>query len=270
MRVGLMNHPAAPVERELRRIAGAGVDLVDLTLEPPGAWPVDGGRIGSLLREIGLGGVGHTAYYLPIASPFHELRKQARQLFGLALDAFAAAGIELVSVHPQPLPCVLPEGELRARNAEAIALLVQDAAERGITLMVENLGEAFASVEELRPLFEAAPEARFHLDVGHANLGLRRGEGARAGTLLDAFGERLAHVHVHDNMGGRDDLHLPLGAGTIDWQAVVRRLSSEFPDVAVTLEVFSPEREHVRTSLRLWREWWSRASEEGGRAAPGA
>ncbi|MEA2475819.1 MAG: hypothetical protein QOC87_18, partial [Actinomycetota bacterium] len=103
------------------------------------------------------------------------------------------------------------------------------------------------------------PEARFHLDVGHANLRLGKHEKNRAKSLLDAFGDRLVHVHLSDNRGGEQDLHLPLGAGTIDWKQVARQLQEAGYDGTVTLEVFSREREHLRTSRRLWLGWWSAA-----------
>ncbi len=256
MVVGAMNNPGRPVEDELRWIGAAGFEFVDLTLEPPAAWPVDGERIAAVLRDLGLAAVGHTAYFLPIASPFPELRAQAQALFVAALDAFAAAGAELVNLHPDPMTRLFPPAEIAARNAEAVAALSEEAAGRGQRLIVENLGRAFSRAEDLQPIFDAVPAAGFHLDVGHANMGAARREDNRTGSLLAAFGERLAHVHLSDNFG-LEDLHLPLGAGTVDWRAVVRLLKDTGWDGTVTLEIFSPERTHLDASRRLWLEWWN-------------
>jgi sugar phosphate isomerase/epimerase len=82
------------------------------------------------------------------------------------------------------------------------------------------------------------------------------GEQNRTQSLLDAFGDRLSHVHLSDNRGGESDLHLPLGAGTIDWKNVVRMLKRAGWDGTVTLEVFSREREYLLMSRRLWLKWW--------------
>jgi sugar phosphate isomerase/epimerase len=251
--VGSMNDPRAPLERELRRIAAAGFDFVDLTLEPPGAWPADGAQVARLLAELELDAVGHTAFYLPIASPLPELRESALRLLEQALDVFAAAGVRLANVHPDPGPSLLA-GDAVARNADSVARLAEAAERRGLRLMVENLGR-LGTVDELRPLLDAAPSAGFHLDVGHANLGLGVGEPNRTAALLEAFRDRLAHVHVSDNLGV-DDLHLPLGAGAIDWPAAVAALKASGWDGTVTLEVFSDERAHLETSRRLWLEWW--------------
>lgn len=245
-----MNSPFLPLADEIRRIDAAGFEFVDLTLEPPEAWPVTPARLRRMLGDSGLGVVGHTAYYLPIASPFQTVRSAARALVVEAFDVFAAVGATHVNIHPDPVTRQFPRAEVAAHNAEAVAELTEAAEQRGLTLMVENLGPAFGTVELLAPVVGADPRTRFHLDIGHAHLG-----GNRLQELLAAFGDRLAHVHVSDNIGV-DDLHLPLGAGAIRWPEAIAALKAVGYDGTVTLEVFSPERRHLDISHRLWREWW--------------
>ncbi len=252
-----MNFPGRSVTKEIHRIAEDRFDFVDLTLEPPAAWLPDGKDVGRLLGDLGLTAVGHTPYYLPIASPFPELRATARDLFRRALDAFADAGVTLVNVHPDQRVPLHSADRVRKANAEAIAGIVEDAGARGIRIMVENLDNRFSRVEDFTEIFEAAPDAGFHLDVAHANLRLGLGEQNRTPDLLAAYGDRLAHVHVSDNTGGAEDRHLPLGAGTIDWKAAVRWLKDAGYDGTVTLEVFSRAPEHLRTSRKLWLGWWT-------------
>ncbi len=259
MLVGAMNFPGRSVLKEIHRIDEDGFDFVDLTLEPPATWLPDGKEVGRLLGDLGLGAVGHTAWHLPIASPFKELREQSRDIYRRGLYVFADAGVELVNVHPDQRVPLHSIDQMRKMNAEAIANLAEDAAGRGIRLMVENLDRAFSDVEDLKVVLDAVTDAGFHLDVGHANLRLGLGEKNRTPRLLDAFGDRLAHVHVSDNRGGAEDLHLPLGAGTIDWKWAIAQLKAAGWDGTITLEVFSREREHLRTSRRLWLEWWSAA-----------
>jgi sugar phosphate isomerase/epimerase len=259
MLVGAMNFPGRSVLKEIHRIHEDGFDFVDLTIEPPVAWKADGKAVGRLISDLGLLAVGHTAYYLPIASPWPELRKVSRELFGRSLDTFADAGVELVNVHPDQRVPLHSRAQVRSQNAEAIAELAEYAAARGIRLMIENLDRMFAGVEDLAPLFEAVPDLGFHLDLGHANLRLGLDRENRTASLLEAFGDRLAHVHASDNRGTEEDLHLPLGAGTIDWKASIRLLKEHGWDGTVTLEVFSREREYLRVARRLWLEWWTEA-----------
>ncbi len=249
-----MNNPARALDDELGRIASAGFDFVDLTVEPPQAWPLDGERVARLLADHGLAVVGHTAYYLPIASPFPELREQAHRILIRAFETFAAAGAAAVNVHPDPLNRMFAVEDVRARNAEVLASLAEEAQQRGLRLMVENLGRSFSHAADFEPLLAASPALGFHLDVGHANLARARDEPNRAAELVAAFGDRLAHVHVHDN-NGLDDLHLPLGAGTVPWPEIVATLKRAGYDGTVTLEVFAPP--YLERSRELWLEWWN-------------
>jgi sugar phosphate isomerase/epimerase len=258
-----MNHPGRPLADEVRAIAAAGFEFADVTLEPPAAWPADGAELARLLRETGLEAVGHTSPHLPIASPFEALRERVHELLRECFAVFAEAGIALVNIHPDRLPTVIPPAEVVERNADALATLTADAEAAGVRLMVENMGSSFGTVAQLQPLFDAAPGLLFHLDVGHANIGRRPEEPNRASELLDAFGERLAHVHVSDNFGV-DDLHLPLGAGSIDWPAAVGVFRRAGYDGTVTLEIFSRRSPLVEASARLWCEWW----EDGAEAPP--
>jgi len=249
-----MNHPGRPLEAELERIAGEGHGFVDLTLEPPHGWPVDVAGVGERLRALGLGVVGHTAHYLPIASPFEGVRAAAVAALVAAVEAFAELGARWVNIHPDRGPRLVPDGDSRARCADSVAQAGEAAARLGLGVMVENLSPPLSSPEALAPLLDAAPGVGLHLDVGHAQI-----RGNHLGALLDAFGDRLAHVHVHDNSGYRDE-HLPLGAGKADWPAVARRIRATGYDGTVTIEVFAEEPELVRTSARLWRRWWEEAA----------
>jgi sugar phosphate isomerase/epimerase len=250
----LMNNPGRPLEPELERIAAEGHAFVDLTLEPPHGWPVDVDALGARLRALQLDVVGHTAHYLPIASPFDAVREAALGALVAAVEAFAALGARWVNVHPDRGPRLVPDADSRARCADTIGRAAAVAAGHGVGIMVENLSPPFSTAEALAPLLDAAPGVGLHLDVGHANI-----RAAGIAPLLDAFGDRLVHLHVHDNAGFRDE-HLPLGAGKVDWPDVARRVRATGYDGTVTIEVFATEEELVRTSTRLWHGWWEAAA----------
>ena len=76
MLIGAMNHPANDVVEEIEWMAAMGLDFLDLTLEPPAAasWRVDGRAIRRALEKHGMPAVGHTAFYLPLASAFESIR----------------------------------------------------------------------------------------------------------------------------------------------------------------------------------------------------
>ncbi len=94
MLIGAMNHPGRPVLDEIRWMGAMKLDFIDLTLEPPLAatWKIDPAKILTALQEQGLKVVGHTAYYLPLASPFESVRRAAVDEMKRCLDAFAKIG----------------------------------------------------------------------------------------------------------------------------------------------------------------------------------
>ena len=250
-----MNNPARDVGKEIARAADLGCDFLDLTLEPPAcrAADVDAKRIQSALQACSLGVVGHTAYYLPLGSPFDAVQAGAVAEAVLCLEAFAKVGATLMNLH---LDCRAPgygADYSNARNLAAITKLLPVADSLGIRLMVENVeGDTAPS---LAPVLDALPTVGLHLDIGHANIGVFGRKSHTAG-LIERYGDRLCHVHVSDNKGKSDD-HLAIGAGTIDWKRELKTLKESGYDATVTLETFYGDAELVRYSMAKIRETWN-------------
>ena len=135
-------------------------------------------------------------------------------------------GVELVNVHPDVRIPLTNIQRVRAANAEAIAGLGRGRRRQGHpdhgreprpALLRGRGSRRRSSTRSPRPAStwtSATPTS---------------GSGWGSGTgppLLEAFGDRLAHVHLSDNRGGAEDLHLPLGAGTIDWGWAASQLRS--------------------------------------------
>lgn len=259
MLVGAMNHPMRDTVAEIRGFAAAGFDFLDLTLEPDHAFAatLDVPAVRRALDETGLGVVGHTAWYLPIASPFPSLRQAALVELELDLDVFARLGATRMNVHPDRGASLSQIDWIVERNADALESLAVAATPRGIQVMVENMPTMFGRVDVLKRLFDRVPALGFHLDAAHANLNVPRNS---TPELLDAFADRLAHVHFSDNKGGDWDLHLPLGAGLIDWPAIVRDLKRHGYDGTITLEVFGDDPEYLYYSARKLRALWAQAT----------
>src|SRR5207302_9639217 len=85
---------------------------------------------------------------------------------------------------------------------------------------------------------------------------------------LAAYRPRLHHVRLHDNKGGSADLHLPLGAGTLDTAQHVRSLQAIRYDGTITLEVFTPDRRHLTYSRDVLRQLWQQEAEAQARSSP--
>lgn len=258
MKIGAMNNPMRNLLKEIEWIGKHKFDFIDMTLEPPGAQArnVDVDAVRELLDKYRLEVVGHTAYYLPIASPFQSFCGLAIEEFRKCFAVFQALDVQKVNLHADEFTgAMFNRDQAIARNIKAIKRIVEDANRYGLKLMVENTIKLFNTVEELQTLFEAVEEAGFHLDVGHANLNAQKN---KTPEFLANFYDRLEHVHMSDNRAGSADLHLPLGAGLVPWNKIVAEIKKSGYDGTITLEVFSRDKRYLLASrdklLELWNE----------------
>ena len=263
MQIGTMNHPERQVPDEIAWMADAGMEFIDLTLEPPGApsWDVDVQAIRRSLERHRMGVVGHTAWYLPMASAIPEIREGAVAELCRCLDRFSEVGAKWMNLHPDRHTPWHPRRFYIDRNLDTIHEILNHATKRGIGLMVENLPGDYNSAPQLAELLDPVPQLGLHLDIGHANLQVPHNT---TEEILEAHGKRLRHVHIHDNKGGHADLHLPLGTGTVDARRSIEALQKCGYDGTITLEVFTPDKHYLLYSADLLRRLW----EECKRAAP--
>jgi sugar phosphate isomerase/epimerase len=259
MQIGAMNNPGEPLEREVEWMAEMKLDFIDLTLEPPCAatWQLEPAKVGAMLRNAGLDVIGHTAFYLPIASSFERIRQTAVDELKRAAEFFAALGARWMNVHPDGHAPFIPEPEIVQRNITSLNELAAFTKPLQLGIMLENVPGRFNSVAQLMPIFEAVPASGLHLDIGHSNLSVAHNTAAE---LIAHFGHRLAHVHLHDNRGGHADLHLALGMGDLDVAAAVRHLRNSGYDRTITLEVFARDRHFLAYSRDRLRQLWAEAA----------
>jgi len=171
----------------------------------------------------------------------------------LQIDFAKAVDARVLVVHPTMLGHK-PARESRDAAVRFARLLVERAAP-SVTIAVENC----LSLDAVQNITDAVSELGVCLDTGHANLDIDH-------SILDhvnVFGERLVHLHIHDNHGhggerrapggpDMDDLdeHLPIGEGTIDWQALGVALQGFGYAGSAVLEIRArPPAEALRSSL---------------------
>jgi sugar phosphate isomerase/epimerase len=263
MLIGTMNHPGRDVLQEAEWIAKEGFEFIDLTLEPPLAMPklVDLRRLRAFLDETKLAIVGHTAYYLPLCSPFESIRRAAVEELKQCLNTFAELGAAWMNIHPDRTAPMHNRAFVIERNLQSLQELLPLARDKGVGLMIENLPGSFNSVRQLSELLDPLPDLGLHLDIGHANLLV---EYNTTEEILKSYGSRLRHVHLHDNKGGSADLHLPLGAGNMELNGYLELLQKVGYDGTITLEVFTPDRHYLAYSRDVLRREWERVKRGTG------
>ncbi|MCX8044639.1 MAG: sugar phosphate isomerase/epimerase [Desulfobacterota bacterium] len=165
------------------------------------------------------------------------------------LDGARELAIRLCTIHFWLDRRFIPHKHLPAK-LELLREMAGYAAERDIMLCIENLSERFSDFADALALLDTLGMT---LDIGHGALM------TQCNTALDFTGncfERIHHVHIHDNRGGNsaaDDLHLPLGEGTIDFIPMLGALKQKGFDKTITIEV---RPDHLITSSCKLRHMW--------------
>ena len=213
--IGTLNLPFA-------EISLADLDQVERDFEP----------LLRLREEYHLSYLGHG----PEEGNPRDTEKQRRNLLPKVcslLDWAKRLEITLFTIHFWLDARFVPK-ETVLKKLELLEEMNDHAAANGVVLSIENLSE---TSEDFSIVFERLPGVGLTLDIGHGEL--MRGENTAYGFMHD-FPDRIKHVHAHDNRGGnlpRDDLHLPIGEGIIDYSSILAGLRETGYDQTITLEI---------------------------------
>ncbi|MBI5064182.1 MAG: sugar phosphate isomerase/epimerase [Desulfatitalea sp.] len=253
MRYGVMNAPMRPLLQEIEALGPMGFDYLEITMDAPhahhGVILDQKAAIGKALGRFDLALVCHLPTFVSTADLTDRLREASLEEMVSSLRAAAELHPLKVVLHPSfihGLGAMMPD--IAQQHAEAAMTRLLNEAERlKLTVCVENMFPRalyLVRPEEFDALFATHPAARLTLDTGHAHIG---GGTQRILAFIERFGGRIGHIHASDNFG-RDDDHLPIGAGTIDFARVARALQRAGYDDTITLEVFSRDRDYLRIS----------------------
>jgi sugar phosphate isomerase/epimerase len=129
------------------------------------------------------------------------------------------------------------------QNRETTLQLFKIANDYGVKIAIENVPEPYPflmkSVNHFARFFKEVDEDMgIALDIGHANI---NGQTER---FLTVFADKIVHIHAHDN-DGKDDQHLGIGHGTVDWEKIAKLLKEMPYEGVVAVESF----EHVEESV---------------------
>jgi sugar phosphate isomerase/epimerase len=165
------------------------------------------------------------------------------------LDLAPELGITIHTQHLWLDPRFM-DAEAIARKLHLLETWMEHAARAGVTLCIENLSE---HADHFAPAFQRLPELCMTLDLGHGEI---LSQPNASFDFIARFPDHIRHVHLHDNHGGshvKDDLHLPIGQGSIDFAAILRALRATGYDGGFSFEI---KLKHVEQSRDAIREMW--------------
>ena len=121
----------------------------------------------------------------------------------------------------------------------------------GVIIAAENVFEKTPDTLKLLVEEIGSPHFRLCIDAGHLNAFVR----ADLKDWIKEIGPLIAEVHLHDN-NGRNDEHLPLGEGSIDFPLFFRLLSEYAKDPVFTIEPHGEE--EMRRGIAAVRRYLER------------
>ena len=262
LKYGSLTNPSVEITKEIRRIAKGGFDYVEVGIEGPEGMPAillkKKKKIVDLIRKKGLFAIGHTAWWMELASPLEEIRQIWVDEAKRSVDAAEALDITLLNFHfniPYTLYLLKPatKKEILDNMVKTMKEIVKYGKPKGINIMLENtpLKKRVVDLKDYEYVLDRTPGLGAHLDVAH---GFVTGGMKYITSYIKHFKKGILHVHVSDN-DGVNDLHAPIGEGLIDWEAVVKALKDAGYDRTVTFEVFTNERDII-TSRDDFRRLW--------------
>jgi sugar phosphate isomerase/epimerase len=250
-----------PVEAA-RFVASNGFQGLELNCDPLNFWP---GLVNEpTIRELaairegeGIGFTIHAHHTVNPATRLPEEREAYNDMVKRIMDVAVKLSSPMIGIHPgvinelyslerHGIPFtnhrydyerLAREGWLR--SVETIQRWADLAATSGLTITVENevhvRHTATPTAESLAAMVEVIerPNVKVNFDTGHAFIG---------GGLMAEFTALKSHIvqlHLDDNKGTVSD-HLPLGAGKVDFSAIVPFLATV--NGPMVIEIHAPER----------------------------
>lgn len=184
-------------------------------------------KLSTRCQELGLSLAVHApSIDLHLDSPNLGIRRESIAQINSTLSLFAGHA-EYVTIHTNYARRFAKHGSLE-RLANSLQEITALACELEVCVAVENVYEQ--TIDELLTYLDLLDSSslRFVIDVGHAHA-----YGALdASAALEVLGDRIAAVHLSDNVGN-DDQHLALGDGSAP---IAQFLSKLGPAVSRTVE----------------------------------
>lgn len=155
-----------------------------------------------------------------IASLNPEMRNESICQINETIKIASELNIALITMHPghfSPLGRLVPK-EVKKINKNSVKKISEIAERYNVTIALENMpNQRITTCHSLKELLEIADNnVELCFDIGHANTNNNIHE------FLD-YG-KFANVHIHDNLG-KDDPHLVIGKGNIDFENVLKKMN---------------------------------------------
>lgn len=252
IKFGSLTNPSVNILKEIERVKEQGFDFVEIGIESPqGLSEIlykKRNEIKKLLRGFKASPIGHTPWWMELGSHHEDIRKAWIEEGKKTIDISKELGIRLINFHSHSVGMILKTKYAKNKTlnnfAESMKELVKYGKAGGVGVMLENMPTSIKEFKDFKYIIDNVKGLGVHLDVGHAFV---NGEMNSVIKYIRTFKKKLMHIHISDNKGQWDE-HLPLGAGELDYDKVIKELKKIKYNKTITPEVFSKDRDLIINS----------------------
>ncbi len=173
-----------------------------------------------------------------IASIDPEIRAISQKRHKQSLKAAQVIGAEIVVFHSghKGMKHKVSFDKFKKSSILFWQEFVQEFEKSKITAVIENVLER--DYELIREIVSEvnSPYLKASIDTGHANLFST----VDICDWIDAYGNNLHHMHIHNNFGD-DDSHYSLLKGTVDFEKIFKQIKLKNINPTVVFEIFKKD-----------------------------
>ena len=258
---GLLTNPSNEIISEISKIYELNFEYAEIGIEGPEGNPdvIDKKRdeIVKLLQGFRQKPIGHTAYWIDLASDYDYIRHAWIDEAIKEIRIARKVGIDLINFHANVNGMFYGEKRKIVLDnlVKSLREIISQAKKFNVDVMLENapLSNGVHNIDEFKYIVNNVAMLSVHLDIPHA---FTSGGMKSVIDYINAFSDRIIHIHWHDNDGQRDE-HLPIGEGFIDHQKAIKALKDIGYDRTITLEVFTNSND-ARSSSNQIKNMWSK------------
>jgi sugar phosphate isomerase/epimerase len=244
-------------DRAFEYAAEFGLDFVEVYTEDEPwreGYVSEPGAVRERLDRHDLGLTTHLPFPLDLGSPVTHVREGALAALDEYVRAAAARGAERAVLHlsaPSHDAANRTLAETRPTLVESARRATEIGREHDVEICAENLFTGPFTIDEFDALLEET-DVSMTLDTGHAAI-----TGWSATEIADfvaAYSSRISHVHLNDNRANvegwrTEDEHLPIGAGTVDFETILAPVVAGEWSPTLAMEIATRDPVYVEASV---------------------
>jgi sugar phosphate isomerase/epimerase len=263
MQMPKFGHILSPYEDVFKQIEFFGkskFDFIEFSTEEPMITPEflskNRQKIRKVMKKYKLFGTVHAPINTELGSNFNDIRIDWIKFTKKLIRLYSELHVKKFNLHTryQTLGEIDKALEKIFLNNFVSSLneIVRFSKKYGIKIVVENDNRiGFKDAKNIKYIVDRTKDLGVCFDFGHA---FARGGMREIEIFFKLLGNRIEHVHMHDNHGNFDE-HLPIGKGKIDYPYVVKMLKKFGYDKTITFEIFTSKEDAVNSREKIKMMW---------------